>query len=276
MTARSRGLPRPFKRALIFSAVFHTALIILLVASPSMSRTATPGLVQYVNFIGPGGEPGGGTGGAAVVSEPPAQALPPPAKRETLRDLTVPEKLESEDTSTMRYPVEKPARAKKTPPKKAAISKPEPAKTAPEEKATSGQESGKPGSRGPGFGLRFGTGGPGGGTGAGGLGGGSGDAFGISGFPFTYYLQLLSDRISSNWFSSLVDPGVGGQLQTQVGFKIYRNGQVADLKVEASSGIEAFDLSAERAIQSASPFPPLPAEYDGQYLVIHLIFEHSK
>jgi len=287
MTARSRALPGPFRRALVFSAIFHVGLVILLLVSPSLSRPSRIGLVQYVNFIGPGGGPGGGSGGSGGAApalsepapEPEAQTAPLPAKRESLRDLTVPGKVE--DLNVMRYPVEKPKTARKAPPKKAAISKPQTSKTPPAKTETgrpdaarAGAESGKPG--GSGFGLRFGTGGgPGGGTGEG-AGGGGGDPFGLSGFPFTYYLQILSDRISSNWFNSLVDPGVGGLLQTQVGFKIYRNGQVADLKVEVPSGIDAFDLSAQRAIQSAAPFPPLPSEYDGQFLVIHLIFEHAK
>ncbi len=69
---------------------------------------------------------------------------------------------------------------------------------------------------------------------------------------------------------------MSGTFQTQVFFKIYRNGQISDLKVENSSGIQALDLSALRAIQTSAPFPPLPSEYDGQYLGLHLIFEHSK
>jgi TonB family protein len=174
----------------------------------------------------------------------------------------------------MRHPVDKLKTAKKTPEKKAVISKPQPstaAATGAETPAAAGAGQGS--GQGPGYGLRFGTGGagPGGGTG-----GGAGEPFGVSGFPFTYYLQILSDKISGSWFTSLVDPGVSGQFQTQVYFRIYRNGQVSDLKVEVSSGIPAFDLSALRAIQTASPFAPLPAEYDGQYLGIHLIFEHSR
>jgi len=51
---------------------------------------------------------------------------------------------------------------------------------------------------------------------------------------------------------------------------------VSDLKVEESSGITPLDLSALRAVKASSPFPPLPRDYDEPYLVIHLIFEHSK
>jgi protein TonB len=275
MTAANRELPRAFKRALLFSLLLHAGLIIFIVASPSFSGSAPKGLVQYVSFIGSPGEGGpGGGGGASAPAALPPQAPPPAKAKESLRDLTVPQKAAPEEKAGMRHPVEKPKTGKKTPEKKAVISKPRPAAPASETQApASGQ--GEPGGQGPGYGLRFGTGTGGGGAG-GGTGAGSGEPFGVSGFPFTYYLQFLSDKISSSWFTSLVDPGVNGQFQTQVYFKIYRNGQVADLKVEVSSGIPSFDLSALRAIQTASPFPPLPSEYDGQYLGIHLIFEHSR
>jgi TonB family protein len=87
---------------------------------------------------------------------------------------------------------------------------------------------------------------------------------------------MISDKITSNWFQALVDPGVGGLLQTQVYFRIYRNGSISDVKIEVSSGVESFDLSARRAITLAAPFATLPNEYDGQYLGITLIFEHAK
>jgi TonB family protein len=276
MTAATRGTPRAFKRALLFSGLLHAGLIVFIVASPDFSKPAPKGLIQYVNFIGSQGDggPGGGSGGGTLVP----QALPPPKTKESLRDLTVPAKAKADDKAGMRHPVDKPKTAKKAPEKKAVISKPQPSTAAPPgaETSAAGPASGQTAGQGPGYGLRFGTGpGSGGGTGSG-TGGGTGEPFGVSGFPFNYYLQFLSDKISSSWFTSLVDPGVSGVFQTQVYFKIYRNGQVADLKVEVSSGVPAFDLSALRAIQTASPFAPLPSEYAGQYLGIHLIFEHSR
>ena len=274
MIAGSMSFPKPFKRALVFSALLHVGLIVFIVVSPSLSRPRAKETIYYVNFLGGGG--GGGTGGGSgatttVVEE--EQPLPPPQKRESLRDLTVAEKVQPETKPTMRYPVDKPKREKPATKKKAAISKPDPDKTSstgtapPEAKGRTGQ--------GAGYSLRFGTGEGSGGTG-GGIGGGGGDPFGIAGFPFNYYLSLLSERITANWFQSLVDPGVSGTYQAQVYFKIYRNGQISDLKIEKSSGIPALNLSALRAIQVSAPFPPLPSEYNGQYLGIHLIFEHSK
>jgi len=275
MTPVRQALPRAFKRAVVISAALHVGLFLLVIVSPSFSRSRTPkGLVQYVNFMGGGGGGGtGGGGGGTVVAK--TEALPA-AKKPALRDLTVPSKLKTEPSTALTHPVDKPKTAKKTPEKQAAIAKPEPA--APTAADAVNAASATSGS---GFGLRFGTGagGSGGGTGGGiggGTGAGAGDPFGVAGFPFQFYLQMVSDKITANWFQALVDPGVGGLLQTQVYFRIYRNGAISDVKIDVSSGVESFDLSARRAITLASPFAALPNEYNGQYLGITLIFEHAK
>ena len=289
MTPVKRAPPKAFKRALLFSLILHVLLVVFLAASGALNRPQKKGMIHYVNFIGfPGGGsggPGGGGGGTGAGTGGPGAArigseeltttpAPPPAKKESLRDLTIPEKAAPEPKSSLRYPTDKP---KKTETKKAAITKPEARK--PSAASDQSQATAAAGVSSGGYGLRFGTGsggGSGGGTGGGGFGSGYGDPFGAESFPFTYYLQMVSDKISANWFTSLSDPGLTGQFETHVYFRIFRNGQVSDLKIEVSSLVEAFDLSALRAIQTAGPFPPLPAEYNGQYLGIHLIFEHAK
>jgi TonB family protein len=279
MTPARQALPKTFKRAVILSALLHVGLFVLIVTSPSFSRSRAPkGLVQYVNFIGGGGggTGGGPAGGGTVVAK--TEPLPAP-KKPALRDLTVPSKLKPEVTSSLTHPVDKPKTTKKkAPEKQAAISKPEPAAPT---AADAVNAAGAAATSGSGFGLRFGAGagGSGGGTGGGvggGTGAGAGDPFGVAGFPFQFYLQMISDKITANWFQSLVDPGVGGLLQTQVYFRIYKNGTISDIKIDVSSGVESFDLSAQRAIKNSAPFAPLPNEYDGQYLGITLVFEHAK
>jgi TonB family protein len=279
MSSARTVLPPAFKRAVIVSAALHAALFVLVVASPSFSRSRTPkGLVQYVNFIGGGGRTGAGPGrggGATVV--PKAEPLPA-AKTPALRDLTVPSKLKTGPSGSLTHPVDKPKTAKKTPDKTAAITKPEPAAPTAAADVNAAAAAATSGS---GYGLRFGAGAGGSGRGAGGgigggTGAGAGDPFGVAGFPFQFYLQMISDKITANWFQSLVDPGVAGLLQTQVYFRIYRNGTISDIKIDVSSGVESFDLSARRAIAAAAPFASLPNEYNGQYLGITLVFEHAK
>ena len=265
---RSPVNERTFKRAMVYSAVFHAFLFTLIALAPSMPKPGKKGMVHYISFGGfPGG--GGGPGGGG----PKPAAVQAPAKKETLRDLTVASKIKPRAKPSMTYPVDKPKkdRAAKDP-KKSAISKPQPNALGPTDAAAAGSRDGA-GQSGAGSGIRIGLGD---GTGGGGLGSGYGDQIGLSDFPYQYYLQIISDRVSSSWFTSLVDPGVAGTFYTTVYFKILRNGQVSDLKVKESSGIASLDMSAQRAIQISAPFPPLPSDYDGAYLGIHLIFEHSK
>src|SRR4030065_756548 len=115
--------------------------------------------------------------------------------------------------------------------------------------------------------MRIGGGeGPGSGYGPGGPGYGAGV---LANFPYTYYLNIITDRVSSNWFSSLVVPGVSGSFQTVIYFRIEKRGQIADIKIEQASGVTPLDLSAVRAVKPSAPFPPLPREYGEDYLGIH-------
>jgi len=255
-----------FRKAVLVSAVFHVALFVLIAVSPSLPGSSRKGLISYIP-LSLGGLPGGGGGGRNGSVTSPAPAPPPAeAKKPSLRDLTVPQKVQPETPqSKLRYPSEKPKREPKSKKEKQAVlSEASPA-------AKAGQP-GVVGSQGPGgSGVRIGLGGPGQGSGS-----GYDSQIGLSNFPYTYYLQAVTDRISANWFTSLVDPGIQGNFQTVVYFKILRNGQTTDVSVKESSGVESLDLSAMRAVQRSTPFPPLPSDYNQDYLGIFLIFEHSK
>lgn len=255
-----------FKRAVVLSLIAHLALFLLILLSPYLPKPTSKGMIHYINVVSfPGG---GGGGGAPSEGEKIAETAIP--GRETLRDLTTPQKLEQAPSSSLRHPVEKPKREPKPKQeKKAVIQK--------QEKITSSDQEGPKegaGGSGAGSGVRLGFG-SGSGAGAG-FQSPYSSQIGLSSFPFTYYLQIIIDRVSGNWFTSLVDPGIKGNFQTTVYFRILRDGRISSLKIEESSGMRSLDLSALRAVQSSSPFPALPKEYEEEYLGIHLIFEHSK
>lgn len=276
MTARQAINPKAFQRAMIFSVTAHVVLFAVIISSPHLPKPSSKGVIHYIplNFVGsPGGGGRGGGGGAKAA--PKASLAATEIKKQTLRDLTTAQKLQETPKSSLRYPVDKPKKEpKKKPDKQAVISKPDAnAKTTPSKETESGGVAGaKPGT-GQGSGLTIGAGGPGFGEGTG---SGLAGQIGLSNFPYQYYLQWIRDKISSNWFTSLVDPGVEGTLQTAVYFRIFRNGTISNVEVRESSSVRAFDSSAVRAIMNSAPFPPLPADYDEQYLGIILIFEHAK
>jgi len=92
-----------------------------------------------------------------------------------------------------------------------------------------------------------------------------------SGLGSPYYLTLVFGKIRDGWENPVE---TSATLTVTVYFKILKDGQVLDAQVEKSSGIDLFDQSALRSILSSVPFPPLPVEYTGEYLGIHLEFEY--
>lgn len=262
-----------FKNAVILSMTAHLVLFIFILFSPHLPKPQRKEMIHYVSVVSfPGGGSGsGGPAGRGRGDEKIAQTTLP--ERETLKDLTTPEKFDQPQPSSLRHPVKKPEK-ELTPKadKKAAIQKPQkvPPKTEP------GLE--KEGSGTSGSGIKIGGGGgPGEGLGSeAGFRSEYSSQIGLSNFPFTYYLRIILDRVSSRWYTSLIDPGIKGNFQATVHFKIHRNGQISDLRIKETSGIRSLDLSAQRAVQNAAPFPPLPRDYEEEFLVIYLIFEHSK
>ncbi len=258
-----------FKRAIYISITVHVVLFIVLLFSPHIRLPVRKNMIHYVNvFSMPGG--GGGGGGAENVSlKTPAQeevteTIVP--KRESLQELTTPQKMEEQSTSSLRFPVDKPKREKAPPEEKKAViekqTKPTPKKPEQKEAATT---------QGSGSGIKVGIGG---GEGSGeGAGSGFESQIGLSNFPFPYYPPLITKRVSNFWVKSYARTE---ELFTTVFFKIYRDGSIGDLKVVESSKNTILDRSAIRAITLAAPFAPLPQAYAYNYLEIQLTFEHAK
>jgi protein TonB len=86
-------------------------------------------------------------------------------------------------------------------------------------------------------------------------------------FRFGYYLDQLLSAIDAKW----TRPPLGDGVEAVISFRIERDGSLADLQVAESSGYHSFDLAALRAVQNASPFPPLPRAYRHDSLGVNLI-----
>lgn len=88
-------------------------------------------------------------------------------------------------------------------------------------------------------------------------------------FQYSYYIQRMILAVGINWFK----PAQIVPIEPVVRFHIERDGTIADPEIETSSGLPFVDRAALRAVMAASPLPPLPTEYGGSRLGVHLIFE---
>ena len=86
-------------------------------------------------------------------------------------------------------------------------------------------------------------------------------------FRFPWYLEQLVRKIERNWRPST------NTMRATIYFRIARNGRISEIEVSETSGNFLFDQAAQRAVEASAPMPPLPGEYDGDYLGVFFDFD---
>lgn len=89
-------------------------------------------------------------------------------------------------------------------------------------------------------------------------------------FETPTYINILFAKIKNRWYNPFQGTD---KTAAVIYFTILRNGHIIDPIVEHSSGAPSFDQSALRAVIESKP-PPLPLEYTGNQLGIHLEFQY--
>jgi len=232
--------------ALFASVGLHAALVAFVLYAPLIFPSPAPirlgsgsggGLGDESYAVGVADDLGGGFGTykPSPVPQPPALLKEePPAQNESkaipLDDVEPPKKTSARDRERME------AERKKRPQDSTVIP------TAPQPGAggSGGLAAGSGGGRGGGTGVSIGSGS-----------GGVGDS---------WYARVVESRISSNWLR----PTQGTQVDIVYSFYIAENGVIYQIKREKSSGNEALDLAAERAIRASNPLAPPPPEFRGR------------
>ena len=98
----------------------------------------------------------------------------------------------------------------------------------------------------------------------------------VKDFPFSYYLNLLRNRIKSNWLPPYQAQENNSPLNVNIRFEVFRNGHIENIALDRSSGRYLFDQAALRAVHSAGILPPLPEEFVGDRLIVHIEFEATQ
>ena len=109
-------------------------------------------------------------------------------------------------------------------------------------------------------------------TGSGGVSMGNNSTFGAQ---FGAYSDMVKNKVASNWKTSDIDPRIRTANPVVVTFTINRDGSVPSrsVRVVQTSGIQALDISAQRAVLEAAPFPTLPLQFTRDSADIEFHFE---
>ena len=240
-------------RMVLLSLAGHAMLVASLLYAPDFwtsadNQKATPMMITL------GGAEGPDAGGMTTISAKPVQRVAEPDEKPSRP--TPP----AEKPPEMVTPKPETRPAPKTPTK--PIEKPK--ENSPSKKPTAGEEI-KTGT------AKAETGGaqiPFGGltTGGGGTGGARVD---VPNFCCPSYLATVVSTIKRNW-----KPTKGVTGQNTVKFVVNRDGTISAVEVEQSGGA-LLDIASQRALVVTQRVQPLPAEFTGNTLTVHLIFEYT-
>jgi len=96
------------------------------------------------------------------------------------------------------------------------------------------------------------------------------------GVDFRSYLMQVLAAVRRNWTAVMpesVKLGLRGRVSIQ--FSIGRTGSVLKLVYAEQSGMRPLDEAAVAGISASNPFPPLPAEFKGERIVVQLNFAYN-
>jgi len=230
------------------SVAAHVALVAVFVLVPAWwfgAENKPPETVMEISLGGPIGPDKGGL--ATLGSRAIQQAV------ETVKPVE-PVRPPSAKTPEMIEPTKAPPR--KTTPNKVEAKDPRSTRPTTGKETQKGNAIAETGAKGLGFGLSSG-------------GGGAGAYLDVSNFCCPEYVATVFASIKANWSDRQ-----GARGSTLLRFVIQKDGRIADVMVEKSSGVETLDFYARRAVQLAKA-PPLPPPFPDQALVVHLYFDYT-
>ena len=239
--AMDAGLPT----TLVLSAFGHSVLIAGALVAPFFFPEPPPIQIMPGFLVMPKG------GGGVPVTEPPALAPPEAAPPAT----EAPQPKPKDEPKVAKPPKDDKKRGlPELDPKK--TKKPKPEKTPPPRPARSGGVQGGTGKATQTPGLAFAAAGP-----------GTPDGMDVGG---DWYLASVQQKIWMIWTQQ-----IKANFTQPIGvtFTILADGSLEDVKLTQPSGVTLLDLAAQRAVDSASPFGPLPKNYGTNRYTIHAVFQ---
>ena len=97
------------------------------------------------------------------------------------------------------------------------------------------------------------------------------------GYDFGAYMNVLTNRIRAKWYEAMPDTARQGRKgRVFLIFTMLRNGAIQNLRIVANSGTQSLDQSATNAVQSASPFSGLPADFAENHIDVQFAFLYKQ
>jgi TonB family protein len=98
------------------------------------------------------------------------------------------------------------------------------------------------------------------------------------GVDFGPYLARVLHDVKQNWYMLIPEVARAPLMKkgkVSIEFAILKDGSVAGMRLEGSSGDVALDRAAWGGITASNPFPPLPSQFGGQYLALRFHFYYN-
>ena len=99
------------------------------------------------------------------------------------------------------------------------------------------------------------------------------------GVDFGPYLARVVHDVRANWITLIPEVARAPLMKrgrVVIQFAILKDGSVAGLKLNSTSGDVALDRAARGGITASNPFPPLAPEFRGQYLALRFYFFYNQ
>jgi protein TonB len=236
------------RRTMMFSLGIHLTVVAMLFVIPrSWFVKEQPHTIPVTLQMG---SPGERTGGMNPAGAQPIQEVAPPPPRPTPLPVVTPPKASAAIVAA-KTPAKTPA---DTPPAPASVPKP-PVTGA---KITPGTAAAATGSVGQNSGLSVG----------GGAGGTTAQL--DASFCCPAYITEMQRRIEERWDKNQQEIG-----ETIIVFEIRRDGSISKPEVEKTSGFVMLDLAA-KSVFTGLVLRPLPDQFPGSTLKIHMIFPYKR
>ena len=100
--------------------------------------------------------------------------------------------------------------------------------------------------------------------------------FDPQGVDFKPYILRVLAVVRQNWFAVYPESAkLGTRGQVKLEFAIAKDGTVTKVAFSSQSGLQALDHAAVAAISASNPLPALPAEFQGQRIVLAFTFSYN-